>query len=353
MILVLLGLIVAAGNVFAAEAVIEKETVKGVVITKAIAKTADNFIVMFDSSSSMKDPYKNTGLTRLEAARQLLKEKNELLPDLGYVGGLYLYTPFKPVYLMKPYDKDKFAEAIDALPSKAKGPTLLQEGLRKLDGILAELSGRTVVFLLTDGYYSQMPGTRKPSELARNLADKYNVCFYVISYAEGSREKEIVKAVASINACSRVIAFDDVFAKPVYIAGALFVVNTEAVPTVTTLKRLADLKVDNILFDFDSAEIHPEFKDELNILGTFLQNNSKTYVVLTGFTDDMGPLEYNLGLSRRRAESVEAYLVSNFNISVGRIVTQWYGPVNPVSTLKTEEGRQKNRRVEFVVMGFD
>lgn len=352
-VLILFLFSILVGNSFAAEVVIEKETVKGVAVVKKIIKTADNFIVMFDSSSSMQKAYQNTGLTRLEAAEQLLKERNEILPDLGYKSGLYLYTPFKPIYPMQPYNREKFAQAIDQLPTKASGPTLLQQGLHKLDDVLAELSGRTVVFLFTDGQYSHFKGLKKPVEKARELADKYNVCFYVISTAEGDQQKKILEAVASINECSRVVPFDQVFAKPVYLAGALFVVDTRAVSFVASFKRVAEINIDNILFDFDSVEIRPEFNQELNLLGTFLQNNPKTYVVLTGFTDSIGSLEYNLGLSRRRVESVQAYLTSNFNVGVGRIVTQWHGLINPVSYYKSPLGRRQNRRVECIVLGLD
>ena len=345
---------VAVGTAFAAEVITEEETVKGVIIKKEIVKTADNFIVMFDASSSMNDPYHNTGLTMLEAAKELLKERNEILPDLDYNGGLYLYAPrFKPVYAVQPYDRTKFGRAIEQLPTKGSGPTLLQDGLSKLDAVLAELSGRTAVVLFTDGQYSQFKGYKTPLERARDLAAKYQVCFYVVSTAKEARQKEILKAVASINACSRVVPFDQVLSKPAYLAGALFVIVKTAVPFVATLDRVVDVKIDNILFDFDSAGIRPEFYQELNELGVFLQNNSDTYVILTGFTDDLGPLEYNLGLSRRRAESVEAYLSSNFNIGVGRIVTQWYGPINPASTYKSLAGRLQNRRVECIVMGLD
>jgi len=341
------------GVSFAAEAVVEKEKVPGVIITEEIIKTADNFIVLFDSSSSMKEPFQDTGLTTLDAAKKLLKDRNEILPDLGYNAGLYLFTPFKPIYMMQKYDRDKFAAAIDQLPAQASGATLMQQGLLKLDGVLSGLSGRTVVFLFTDGSYSQMPGSKKPKEIAKELADKYNVCFYVISTAKGDQEKGVLKAVASINECSRVVPFDQVFEKPVYLAGALFVIETRIEKFLTTTYRLADVKIDNILFDFDSIQIRPEYNDELNILGEFLKNNPSTYVVLTGFTDNAGSPEYNLGLARRRAESVEAYLVDKFNVSVGRIVTQWYGLADPVAGNDTSDGRRQNRRVESIVMGFD
>ena len=352
-VMTVLFLIMMVGVSFAAEAVVEKEDVPAVVVTEEIIKTADNFIVLFDSSSSMKEPFKDTGLTTLDAAKKLLKDRNEILPDLDYNAGLYLFTPFKPIYMMQKYDRDKFAAAIDQLPAEGSGATLIQQGLLKLDGILSGLSGRTVVFLFTDGSYSQMPGSRKPKDIAKRLADKYNVCFYVISTAKGDQQKEVLKAVASINECSRVVPFDQVFEKPVYLAGALFVIETRVEKFLTTTYRLADVKIDNIIFDFNSVQIRPEYNDELNILADFLKDNPETYAVLTGFTDNAGSPEYNLGLARRRAESVEAYLVDKFNVNVSRIVTQWYGIADPVAGNDTSDGRRQNRRVESIVMGFD
>lgn len=340
------------GVSFAAEDVVKKEKVSGVVITKELIKTADNFIVLFDSSSSMKEPFKDTGLTTLDAAKKFLKDRNEILPDLGYNAGLYLFTPFKPIYMMQKYDRDKFAAAIDQLPAKASGATLLQQGLRKLDGVLSGLSGRTVVFLFTDGHYSHMPGSRKPAEIAKRLADKYNVCFYVISTAKSDQEKAVVKAVASINECSRVVPFDQMYEKPVYLAGALFIIETRVEKYLTTHYHLADVKIDDILFDFDSVEIGSEYTDELKVLGEFLKNNPSNYVTLTGFTDNAGSSEYNLGLARRRAESVAAYLNAEFNVSVDQIVTQWYGNADPVADNDTSDGRRQNRRVEAIIMGF-
>ncbi|MBW2239118.1 MAG: OmpA family protein [Deltaproteobacteria bacterium] len=341
------------GVSFAVEAVVEKETVPGVVITEEIVKTADNFIILFDSSSSMKAPFKDTGLTTLDAAKKLLKDRNAILPDLGYNAGLYLFTPFKPIYMMQKYDRDKFAAAIDQLPEKASGATLMQQGLLKLDGVLSGLSGRTVVFLFTDGMYSRMPGSKKPVEIARGLAEKYNVCFYVISTAKGDLEKDVLKAVASISECSRVVPFDQVFEKPVYVAGALFIIETRVEKFLTTIYRLVDIRVDNILFDFDSTQVRSEYNEKLSIMGEFLKNNPSTYVVLTGFTDSVGPSEYNLGLARRRAESIEAYLIDKLNVSIGQVVTQWYGKANPVASNDSNDGRQQNRRVEAIVMGFD
>jgi len=340
-------------HVMAAEKVMEQETVTTVTQVPEIVKTADNFIVLFDSSSSMNEPYRNTSMTKLVAAKEILKEKNKTLPDLGYNAGLYLFSNLKPIYMMQKYDREKVAAALDQIPAEGGGATLLQRGLLKLDGLLSGFSGRTVVFLFTDGSYSEMPGSRKPVEIAKEIAGKHDVCFYVISTAKGAQQKEILKAVASINECSRVIPFDYLLGRPEYMTGALYQIDVKTIETVKTIDYLAGFKVDNIQFDHNSSVVPSASHEELNKLGDFLREHPKTYVVLSGYTDITGSGEYNLWLARRRAESVQNYLAKYSGVSIGRIITQWYGTKDPVADNTTEEGRQQNRRVESVVMGLE
>jgi OmpA-OmpF porin, OOP family len=342
-----------APYVMAAEKVMEQETVTTTAEQTNLVKTADNFIVLFDSSSSMNDPYLKTGMSKLEAAKKILKEKNKTLPDLGYNAGLYLVSNFKPIYMVQKYDREKVAASLDQLPEKGSGATLFVESLSKLRDVLKGLSGRTVVFLFTDGYYTPTPGMKKPSQIAKELADKHDVCFYVISTAKGAQEKEILKTVASINPCSRVVPFDYLLGRPEYMTGALYEIDVNTIETVKTIDYLSGFKVDNIEFDFNSSVVPPMFHGELNKLGDFLREHPKTYVVLSGYTDVKGSDEYNLWLARRRAESVQNYLTQNSGVSIGRIITQWYGKKDPVADNTTEEGRQQNRRVESVVMGLE
>jgi OOP family OmpA-OmpF porin len=331
----------------------EQDTVTTTTEQTNIVKTADNFIVLFDSSSSMNEPYLNTGMSKIEAAKEILKEKNKTLPDLGYNAGLYLVSNFKPIYMVQKYDRDKVAAALDQLPEKGSGATLFVESLSKLRDVLKNLSGRTVVFLFTDGYYEATPGMKKPSQIAKELADKHDVCFYVISTAKGAQEKEILKTVTSINPCSRVVPFDYLLGRPEYMTGALYEIDVHTIENVKTIDYLAGFKVDNIEFDFNSSVVPPMFHGELNKLGDFLREHPKTYVVLSGYTDVKGSDEYNLWLARRRAEKVQDYLTKYSGVSIGRIITQWYGKKDPIADNTTEEGQQQNRRVESVVMGLD
>jgi len=107
--------------------------------------------------------------------------------------------------------------------------------------------------------------------------------------------------------------------------------------------------VDDVLFDTNQADIIEEFRSELDAVGRFLNENAETYVVLAGYSDGTYTREFNLELSRKRAESVRDYLVKNANIDVYRFVLTWYGKDNPVADNDTAEGRAKNRRVEVIV----
>jgi OOP family OmpA-OmpF porin len=78
--------------------------------------------------------------------------------------------------------------------------------------------------------------------------------------------------------------------------------------------------------------------------------NASAYFV--GYTDSVGSEDYNLGLSERRAEAAASYVGDKFGIDSTRLVTTWYGEINPVADNDTEEGRALNRRVEIAVGGF-
>jgi OOP family OmpA-OmpF porin len=75
----------------------------------------------------------------------------------------------------------------------------------------------------------------------------------------------------------------------------------------------------------------------------------KTTAVIEGHTDNVGSAEYNQKLSQARANSVRQYLIDNFGIKASRLSAIGYGLTKPIASNDTEEGRQKNRRVQVVV----
>ena len=135
----------------AAEIITEEDLVLEVIAIDQLVRLADNAIFLFDTSSSMNDDFQDSGKSRLEVVTAEFKKRNALVPELGYNFGIYVYTPWTPVLEMQPYDTEDVAKALDTLPKKGSGPTRLSRGLEKLEPIVQGLSGRTVIFVFTDG----------------------------------------------------------------------------------------------------------------------------------------------------------------------------------------------------------
>ena len=340
----------ATGN--AAEIIYQDDISQNLVTKDVLVRAADNAIVLMDGSSSMEgiDPkYKKT---RFEMAKQALAAANMRLPDLGYNIGIYLLAPsWKAIYPVQKFDRAKITEALGQLPAKASGRTSFTDSFKKLEDVLKGLPGKTVVYIFSDGGYLEVPGI-DPGNRARELANKYNVCFVVIDYAQDPEGLQRVKDMGRANACTRVIPFDVFVSNPYYSTGLLYYSKTGISVETTSKKKVKTMVVNNIYFDNDKFDLKPQEKDELNQLGKFLQDNPVAWVALQGFTDNRGSAEYNMGLSRQRVEAVADYLMKNFKLDGGHVVTMWYGEGNPVASNDTAEGRAKNRRVEVSVAGL-
>jgi outer membrane protein OmpA-like peptidoglycan-associated protein len=107
----------------------------------------------------------------------------------------------------------------------------------------------------------------------------------------------------------------------------------------------------SIVFEFDRAEIMPPSHRILNEVGQLLIDNPEIRIEVQGHTDNIGPREYNMNLSKRRAESVRIYLLENFpEIEQNRIRTAGFGPDMPVTDNDSPTQRALNRRVEFIII---
>ena len=365
--LIMPGLV--ATNVFAQKPIIKQVPVQRVRIVKEVVKTADNFIVLFDASGSMQDQYGKTGMKKIEIAESMFKERAARAPELDWNAGLYVYTPWKSFYEMQPFNKMAFAEAIDKMKaykpsiSYKNQPTPLGDGIKNLDPILAKLSGKTAVFIFSDGQFT-LTGTKTwPVPAAKEIASKHDVSFYIISSAETPKGEKLVNDLAAVNASSRVVTFDAILSRPEYLTGAIYVVRDRALVETQLVSKVVGVELDSILFDFNSADIRPEYHNKLDALAKFLEDNPESYVVIEGFADATGDPTYNLLLSRKRAESVKNYLMQKEIFSAAeanmsaiaekRLVTTWYGPAVPEASDETAEGRQLNRRVRISVGGLN
>jgi OOP family OmpA-OmpF porin len=117
------------------------------------------------------------------------------------------------------------------------------------------------------------------------------------------------------------------------------------VATSSKVTLLADA-----LFDFDKSTLKPEGTQKLNGLVQKLKDVTVEVIIVVGFTDSIGSLDYNKKLSLRRAEAVKAYLTKN-GIEASRVYTEGKAFAEPVGDNKTAVGRALNRRSVIEVVG--
>lgn len=124
-------------------------------------------------------------------------------------------------------------------------------------------------------------------------------------------------------------------------------------PTPAPLAPVAEpapamaLVLAGVNFDFDKAVIRPADYAKLDQNVATLKEWGDVNVEVAGHTCNIGTDDYNLGLSRRRAEAVRNYLISK-GVPANRLSVRGYGESRPFADNATEEGRIQNRRVELV-----
>ena len=103
-----------------------------------------------------------------------------------------------------------------------------------------------------------------------------------------------------------------------------------------------------IFFDTNRALVKPESEPALAEIEKLLDSNAEMKIYVVEHTDTVGDFDYNMDLSRRRAEAVVEVLVSKHGIDRGRLAPHGVGPLVPASSNRTDDGRARNRRVELV-----
>ena len=116
----------------------------------------------------------------------------------------------------------------------------------------------------------------------------------------------------------------------------------------TDLEVRVELPAD-VLFDFDKADIRADAARALAQVATLIRAYPSGSATLEGHTDSKGDDAYNQGLSKRRAEAVERWLVEKEGIEAARLTPRGYGESRSVASNDDEAGRQRNRRVEVVI----
>lgn len=117
----------------------------------------------------------------------------------------------------------------------------------------------------------------------------------------------------------------------------------------TPLGMVVEIANDSFKFDFDKSYLRPENREILSrVAGVLLASNGYRLQVY-GYTDDIGPENYNQALSERRAQSVAEYLIEA-GVPADIVSTKGFGKASPRIRANTPDARQQNRRVEIGIV---
>ena len=131
-------------------------------------------------------------------------------------------------------------------------------------------------------------------------------------------------------------------------AGLLFLLLRKKPTPPPQIEQILKDAFNNLQFETGKSIIKDESKPSLDILAEVLISKN-WQLKLIGHTDNVGTDADNLILSKNRAEAVKNYLVSK-GVNIGNITTEGKGETMPLVSNETEQGREKNRRVEFIII---
>ena len=348
-------------------------------------KKADNFIILQDATSSMNGKLSKSSASvpsKLSVSKGLIRCLNNSLPGNFKVnGGMRIFglLPSEEglVYGMSWHTKAGLEDGILAVKG-TDDKTDLSRAISDASNDVKQVSGKTAVIIFSDGGNSR---DIDPVAAAAAMKEMYgdNLCIYTILLGDDPDGKMTMEQLAAQGKCGFSTEANNLYTRPLAecdtvnvgkgmgdFVASVFIEKAEMKkPVPVILKKCPDvpdgIEVDKdgcpiplkekvsitllVEFDFDKDVVKTLYHDDIEKVANILIAYPKTNVELEGHTDSINTEEYNLNLSRRRAENVKKYLVEKFHIDTARISTIGYGESKPVDTNETDEGRQRNRRV--------
>lgn len=322
----------------------------------------DNFIFFIDYSGSMGFKYFDTKKKKIEIAKQVVQSLNQEIPDLDYNASMLTFAPMSKLYpaqgVAADYDQGRYGQAVDLIGTEFNifgrltpmGPDTMD-----LSTALDGMSGETAIIVVSDGMDNLGIDA---VEAARDIYNRYpGVCFHVISLATEPEGEDTLEKIAGLRGCSVTADAADLmasnaamqqFARDVFYDTVVEEAEPEPAPEPEPepepmVEDVISLR--SVHFDFDKSNIRPDMRPILDEAANLIKQEEGD-LQLEGHTDSIGTEEYNMGLGRRRANSVKQYLIDK-GVDGNRLDTKSFGESQPKYTNETDEGRALNRRVEL------
>lgn len=305
-----------------------------------LVRTVDSFDFLVDYSGSMMMTEKTTGMSKMALAKSVVSKINKAIPDLGYMSSMHTAAPATTLIPYGTWNMAATEMAIDGLSTDMAifgRQTPLGDGIANFAQDYSAMARPTAIVIVSDGLNNFGDS---PVEEAKLIMDTQpGICFQVVSFADTPEGQATLEAIAGLSDCS------------VIVNGLELYNNQDAVDEFVAAVFYDDLVADALVlrginFAFDSAVLNDKSKGILNEVAALLNVESNA-VTLQGWTDSIGSDAYNLVLSQRRANSVQAYLVKQ-GVPADGITAEGMGKSFKYDN-KTADGRFLNRRVEVII----
>ncbi len=327
---------------------------------------ANNFDIIVDKTGSMAAGYK--GVEKFSIEKSLVSKFNSYIPDVPLNGGLRTlgqnYADFdvtKMMYGMTKYDANNLEGVIQSLRTPY-GDTPLEKAILAAGNDMKGLQGKSALVIFSDG----VDQGDAPVKAAANVKSQYGdkLCIYTVLIGDDKQGAKVLDQVAKAGQCGVAVKGDDLasdsamnaFVEEIFLAPKPA---EKPAPTPAPVPAPAPEVKHKILekgratldveFDFDKAVVKEKYYKDIQGVAEVMKKNPDLKIVVEGHTDNVGGKQYNLNLSKKRAEAVKEVMVKKFNIGADRVKAEGFGFSKPIASNVTKEGRQKNRRVEAAV----
>ena len=368
--------------------------------TDGYVQKVDSFIIVLDSSSSMGTVYEDEvaeRYSRFMIAKDIVSRMNNTIPEMDIQGTLQRFgygfsakgKLTEAVYGPTAYSTSDLEYALQTIITPG-GHSPAGLAIGETSKIVGSTEGKSAVIVISDGEKLNDDPLMKVKTLKNQFGGR--TCLYTIWVGSKTESKTFMEEIAAEMGCGFSVAADDIatsegmedFVRKVFFArdsdgdgvpddedecpGTPPGIQVDAVgcagdsdgdgvtddidvclgtPKGAIVDQRGCWVVKGVKFDYKKWDVKPQFNTNLDNIISVLKNTQDLKIRVEGHTDNIGSEKYNLNLSKKRAESIKAYLVKK-GIEESRITSMGHGFSKPRAGNDTKEGRALNRRAELI-----
>jgi outer membrane protein OmpA-like peptidoglycan-associated protein len=251
------------------------------------------------------------------------------------------------------------------------GGTAINDAMdRALDTMAKYNKYKPVLLLFTDGYENSSKNKNTKALVEKAVVN--NIPVFTIAFSGGADSVYLRSIANETNGmyfhCYDRSEFEEVFNNQLFSLNRYYEVSTmpcmfDYEKLSITSSTISELRASgektfkgiretislNVNFEFDKDNIMPRYQEEIAQMANYLIKNNTLSIIISGHTDNFGEEDYNINLSKRRAESVKAALIK-LGIAAGRIATIGKGETDPLTPNDSDNNRFRNRRIEVEIV---